>query len=338
MDVNGGATGRDVARLAGVSQPTVSRALRGDARVAEQTRQRILEAVTALGYVPSQIGRSLSTRATSTIGVVFSDLTNPFYPHLVKPLHDELERNGYRTVLFAEADGNITALERLIDRSLDGVVLTTTVSGSTLPDELLRRSIPFVFLNRVIDGIPADACVVDNRLGARLVAEEFLRLGHRRIGAVFGPKDTSTGREREQGFREVLSENGTPLPLSRTRYGQFAFQAGRDALPDLMDQKQRPTAVFCGNDVIALGAYNAAAALGIKIPDDLTIIGFDDIALAAWDVFNLTTIRTDLARMAATAGQMLVRRIATPGTPPQRLVLPPELILRGTHGPPNKPG
>lgn len=324
-------TSHDVARMAGVSQPTVSRALRGSAGVSEETRQRVLDAAAALSYVTSEVGRSLSTRRTLQVGIVVSELTNPFYPYLVEPLHDELDRAGYRMVLFTETEDDIAALRRLLDRSIDGVVLTTSTHGSALPFELVRRSIPFVFLNREIEGVDADAAVVDNRMGGQLIAEELIRLGHRNISAIFGPEFTSTGRERERGFRDVLSQHGLALPRSRVRYGPFAFDAGRSNMLHLLDHSPEQTAVFCANDVIAMGAYNAAVARRVRVPEDLTIVGFDDIPMASWDVFRLTTVGYDRVGMAQAASRMLLERVAHPQRPRQRLVVPPELVLRGTH-------
>ncbi|WP_326824332.1 LacI family DNA-binding transcriptional regulator [Streptosporangium sp. NBC_01756] len=327
-------TSREVARLAGVSQPTVSRALRGDLRVSAETRRRVLEAAAALDYVPSEIGRSLSTRATRRVGMLVTDLTNPFYPNLLAPLHDELERRGYRMVLFTERQDEISVVERLIDGSIDGVVLTTSLAASGLPYELMRRNRPFVFLNREVYGVEADACVVDNRLGARLAAEKLIQLGHRTIAAIFGPEETTTGREREAGLRESLAEHGVGLPGSLSRRGPFDFATGYRAMTELLREPVRPSAVFCANDVIAIGAYNAAHRAGLSIPADLTIIGFDDISMASWDVFRLTTVRHDLVAMARNAGNLLVDRIELPDRPVRRIVMEPSLTLRHTHAPP----
>ncbi|GAA3967544.1 LacI family DNA-binding transcriptional regulator [Actinomadura viridis] len=329
-----GITSRDVARLAGVSQPTVSRALRGDTRVSAETRRRVQEAARALGYVPSEAGRSLSTRSAKRVGVLVTDLTNPFYPHLVAPLHDELERLGYRMMLFAERSDEAIASERLLDRSIDGVVLTTTGLGSGLPAELHRRGLPFVYLNR--EGTtPADAAVVDNRLGAELAARELVTLGHERVAGIFGPEETSTGREREYGFRLALAEAGIGLPEARVRRGPFEFETGHAALASLLAAEPRPTAVFCGNDVIAIGALDAALRAGIRVPDELTVIGFDDIPMSAWESFRLTTVRHDLNEMAATAARLLVRRITGEAAgDPERVVFAPTFVARRTHARP----
>ena len=212
-DRNGGVTSHDVARLAGVSQPTVSRALREDPRVSPDTRERVRLAAERLHYVPSAIGRSLSTRSTRRVAMV-ADLGNPLYPELMGPVHAALERHGYRLVLFAE-DENLdeaTAYDRLFDQSIDGVVLTTTRLNSTLPAALTRRRIPYVMLNRTIPGAEAVSCVADNVAGARQVGQRFVADGHRRIAGLLGPEQTSTARDRERGFRDALAEAGVALP------------------------------------------------------------------------------------------------------------------------------
>lgn len=328
-----GITSHDVARLAGVSQPTVSRALRGDARVSADTREKVRAAAAALNYVPSEAGRSLSTRSTRRIGVLVTDLTNPFYPHLIAPLHDELERLDHRMMLFTERTEAAVAADRLLDRSIDGVVLATATLDSNLPAELRRRELPFVFLNREGGSPDGDAAVVDNRLGGELVARELIELGHRHIAGIFGPENTSTGRDREAGFRQALAEAGLALPQARVRRGPFEFDTGASALPDLLDATPAPTAVFCGNDVTAFGALDAAKRAGIKVPDELTVIGFDDIPMAAWAAFELTTIRHDLHEMARTAARLLVERLSgAVASEQRRVVFTPEFVARGTHG------
>lgn len=332
------ATSHDVAALAGVSQPTVSRALRGDPRVTDATQRRVTDAATKLGYIPSERGRSLSTRRTGQVGVVVDDLSNPFYLQLLDALHRELGESGVRMLVFtSQADGQ-ESVERLMDGSVDGVVLTTTLIGSPLPLELQRRRFPFVLLNREVDGIAADTCVADNAAGARAVAAMLGELGHRSIGAILGPAETTTGRDREAGFRAELAEHGLRLAGDDVRRGTFSFETGYRGLADLLEAPEPPTAVFCANDVVAMGALNAARSRAIEIPRDLTLIGFDDIEMAAWELFRLTTVRQEIERMARAAATLLVRRIATPAAAPERIVLPAELMLRGTHGPPPDAG
>ncbi|MFD7296853.1 LacI family DNA-binding transcriptional regulator [Streptomyces sp. NPDC059897] len=325
-------TSHDVAKLAGVSQPTVSRALRDDPRVSLATREKIKRAAQALNYVPSEAGRTLSTRSTHRVGVIVTDMTNPFYPHVVAPLHDELQRLGYRMMLLTERSDEAVAEEKLLDQSLDGVVLATATTDSRLPALLERRGMPYVFLNRDT-GRPGDfASVVDNEGGGRLVAQELVGLGHRRLAGIFGAANTTTGRDRELGFRLALADAGIGLPDDRVVRGAFEYETGYAALPSLLDAAEPPTAVFCGNDVVAIGVLNAAIAAGVKVPDDLTVVGFDDLPMAAWEVFRLTTVRHDLSELAFQAARLLARRIAGDiDADGERLVLPTEFVPRATH-------
>jgi len=327
-------TSHDVAALAGVSQPTVSRALRGDARVSEATQERVADAAAKLGYIPSERGRSLSTRRTRRVGVVVDDLSNPFYLQLLDALHRELETQDTKMLMLTSPPGGRERAERLVDDSIDGVVLTTMRVGSPVPAELERRGFPFVLLNREVDGVNADCCVADNVQGGRLVADELARLGHRAVGAIFGPAHTSTGRDRETGFRAGLAEHGLRLDDAHARRGEFSFESGYRELMALADGADTPSAVFCGNDVVALGALNAASARGLDVPRDLTVIGFDDIEMASWELVGLTTVRQDLAQMARTAAGLLMERIANQTGAPERVCLPTQLIARRTHGPP----
>lgn len=327
-------TSHDVALAAGVSQPTVSRALRGDPRVTEATRTRVLVAAERLGYVPSDRGRSLATRRTSRIGVVVEDLDNPFYLELLDVLHERLERAGVRMIVLTPQRNAPERVERLVDGSIDGAILTTTHLDSPIPAQLRARHFPFVLLNRTVDDPGVASCSVDNRLGAIRLAEETLRLGHRDVAAIFGPETTSTGRDREAGIRHVLGEAGVALPETRVRRGRFTFPVGHRACTELLAAGERPTAILCANDVVAIGAINAAHALGLRVPEDVSITGFDDIAMAAWEVFRLTTVRQDLRRMAETAADLVLGLVDDPHGEPQRIVLPADLIPRATLAPP----
>lgn len=326
-------TSHDVARLAGVSQPTVSRALRGDPRISATTREKVEAAARALGYVPSEAGRSLSTRSTRQVAMV-ADLSNQLYPALVPTLHDTLGAAGYRLVLLAERTEQDDVLGRLLDRSVDGVLLTTTFLDSPLPAELRRHRVPFVYLNRIGELAPGDAASVDNRGGAAAAGRLLVGLGHTRVAAIFGAPSTSTGRDRETGFREALAEAGVPLPARRVRQGWFDHEHGEQGLRDLLAGGSRFTALFCGNDFIAVGAMAEAERHGIRVPDDLAVVGFDDLPMAAWPWLQLTTVRSPLAALAADAVHLLLRRLAGPDAPPEHRVHPAELVLRRSHGSP----
>jgi LacI family transcriptional regulator len=214
------------------------------------------------------------------------------------------------------------------------VVLATSRLESTVPRSLGARGIPFVLLNREVDGLVSDAAVVDNVGGAALLADLLVELGHQRIGAVLGSDWTRIGRDREQGFRRGLAAHGCALSERLITRVPFGFDEGGKAVQVLICQEEPPTALFCANDVLALGALDGATSLGVRVPDDLTVVGFDDITLAAWACFALTTVRCDLPRLAAVAAELLLRRIADRREYHHRVVLPAELVLRGTHASP----
>lgn len=347
-------TSHDVAREAGVSQSTVSRVLRNDGRVSSETRERVVAAAARLGYVPSEVGRSLVTRSTRTIAIVITDLKTVLFPYLIAPLHNEAWIQNYRMVLLTEevepldADSESTTsareneyalnplLDRLLNRSTDGVVLTTSRLDGTVPRVLARRSLPFVFLTRFVEGIAADSAVVDNSLGASLATSEALRLGHVRVAGIFGPQDTSTGRDRERGTRAALSAAGVELPDRFAPHGPFTYETGYQATMDLMAQDPRPTVVICANDTVAIGAVNAARTLGLSVPEDVSIVGFDDLPLAAWEVFGLTTVHQPMEEMARTAVRLLIERIEgrVSSDVVRQMVFEPRLVLRRTLAPP----
>ena len=327
-------TSHDVARLAGVSQATVSRALRREPNVPTATRERVERAARALGYVPSRLGRSLVTRATGRIAMV-ADLGNPLFSTLLTPVHDALSELGYQTLLFAEHQERMEDLSGLFDRSVDGAILSTAVAGSVLPFELDRHGLPFVYLSRVSDLVERDSVSADDLGGAAKVARLLVELEHRDIAAILGPSNTSTSRDREAGLVRQLVTAGIPVRPEAVVRTDYTTPAGRAAFQRLMDLTPRPTALFCGNDWLAVGALNGAKELGIEVPRDLTVVGFDDLAVASWPVFDLTTVSNPVKDNAAEAARLLVRRIQTgPDAPYEHRVAPTELVLRGTHAAP----
>lgn len=331
-------TSHDIARKVGMSQSTVSRALRGDPRVADETRRRVEEAARELQYVPNAAARSLITSRTSTIALVLADITNPFYPELVDVLHDELGLSGYRTVLLNDRmEGGMGAelSGQLSSGAVDGIVFLSSTLTSPMPHLMNSRGIPVTLLNRELEQLEVDVVVSDNVGGGALAAESLLQLGHTRIGLIAGPRFTSTGRDREAGFRSALERRGVTFDERLRRECAYSHQGGYQAGIELLSLEQcRPTAIFCGNDVIAFGALDAARRLGVDIPRQLSVIGFDDIAMAGWELFSLTTIRQPLAQMAKAAARMLIDRIdATDPTVPRRQVFPAGLVSRATTAP-----
>lgn len=326
-------TSKDIARELRISQSTVSRALRGDPRVAPVTKARVLEAAREMNYTPNLAARSLITRKTGTVGVVVSDITNPFYPELLDILHNEFALAGYRAILFNErTDASVEQRVRdLVNgAAVDGLVYVSATLGTPLPGHR-ARDIPVVLVNRYVDSAHADTVVSDNRRGGRLVARAMLELGHRRIALVTGPENTTTSRDRERGFRELLQASGVQFDETLRRVGQYSHRSGYQWCLELLAAEPRPTAVFAANDVIAFGALDAARRVGVRVPAELSVVGFDDIDMAGWEGFNLTTVRQPLAEMGRAAAKLLIGRIAgDEALPPRRLVFPVELVRRGT--------
>lgn len=325
------ATSRDVARLAGVSQPTVSRALRGDPKVTTETRRRIAEAAQALKYVPSQMGRSLSTQATQRVAMV-ADLANPLYPLILPAIHDSFASRGYRMVLLAEREDDDAAYSPLLDRSVDGVLLTTTRTESTMPFELQQRGIPMVMLNRIGGMVAADSVVADNHQAGRAAAEMLISAGHRNIGLIAGPAAASTSTDREAGIREALADADIPLRSSHVTRGWFGHDSGERGMRNLMSLERPPRAVICISDSVAIGALNAARELGLRVPEDVALVGIDDIPTSSWPICNLSTVAIPLAEMAQDAANLLMDRLTGVITDePVRHVHPVRSIPRGTH-------
>lgn len=326
-------TSHDVARLAGVSQPTVSRALRDSPKVSEQTKQRVREAASALGYVPSETGRALSSGRTRRIGLLLTDLENQFYPHVIAPMHHELEALDYQLVLQTESSDSGRVAERLLANALDGVLLATTTVDSVLPVRLRDRGVPFVYFNRTSDSVEADSAEVDADVGLQALATRIIELGHRRVGAIFGPRNTSTAEHRERALRDALAAASITIAHEHSHRGPFDVETGYAGARRLLEADDRPTVLVCGNDVVAYGALNAAHDLGLAVPGDVSIAGFDDLPAARWPVLQLTTVAFDLDAMARRAAGLLVSRIESgPDGPYVHERFPSRLVERRTLG------
>ncbi|MEV0336944.1 LacI family DNA-binding transcriptional regulator [Nocardia sp. NPDC050717] len=327
-------TSIDVARRAGVSQATVSRALRDQRGTSEATRRHVRKVARELGYVPLQSGRSLSTSRSRRIGIVVGELTNPFYAALVASIVHELDARGYLGVLLHDSDICEPDSAPIFDGSFDGVLLTTT-SDSRLADEIERRGIPYCLINREISGRrPVSANVPDNVLGAELVAELLIELGHTEIGVIAGPATTSTGSERLRGFRDALARHGIALHPDAVGETAFTIDGGCASARAVLTARPALTALFCANDVLAIGALEAATQLARQVPDQLTVVGFDDIPLARLRAFDLTTVAVDLTALARRATAHLLDRVEDPQIEPQRVVHEVRLVRRGTHAAP----
>ena len=327
-------TSLDVAKLAGVSQPTVSRALRGDKRVATATREKVEAAAKALGYVPSAAGRALSSGKTNRIGLLVTDLSNEFYHRVIGPVVQAVQGRGQELVLLAEGGDGDAVADRIISLGMDGVILATTTTTSMVPYRLRERNIPFVYFNRVNPSIPSDAAVTDPSEGMLLMLDAAIRLGHTSFGLISGPDTATTSATRERVLRNFLVARGIKVGEDRIFRGEFKVGTGIEGMRRLMESPDRPTVVFCGNDVIAIGAINYCASAGITVPAEVSITGFDDLPEAAWPVFSLATVSFDLEELVRSAVELIYTRIEQPEAPFREIVLPTTFVHRSSLGEP----
>jgi len=327
------ATSRDVARAAGVSQATVSRVLTGDGAVRPATRDRVLAAIDEVGYTLNAAAQSMRTGRSNSIGVVVADLENPFYPQLLSALTAELGGRGLRTsVWVSDGEHNEAALQAIRQGTVDGVVFTTVTERSAELRDALRRGSPVVLVNRSLPGTECDQVTSDNARGAAMVADHFVTNG-RRPGFIGGTEDASTSRERLDGYRLALAAAGVPLPESATAQGEYTRGSGFDSMRRLLTGPAPvPDAVFCSNDVLAFGAMDAVRSLGLRVPEDVWVVGYDDVDMAAWEAFDLTTVRQSTVRLAAEATRLVLARVDDRDRAPERVLLAPELVVRGSTG------
>ena len=325
------ATSWDIAKAAGVSQSTVSRVLNGDPRVARQTRERVAGVIERLGYTPNAVARGLATRRTNLVGVVVSDVTNPFYPELLEAIENQLTEHRLKMILSNAGDRPEESYMRVLEEyRVDGIVFTAAKVDSEAVRMLARRRFPIVLANRRVEGVECDSVTGDNQAGARTAAQHLLDLGHRRIGILSGHPDASTSRDRLEGFVTAFEDSGAELDPVLVRVGWYSYEVAYREAVELLTLDEPPTAIFCLNDLMAFAALNAAGALGRDVPRELSVVGFDDIRMASWERFQLTTVRQPLAEMARTSADLVAQRIESPDAPYQRLVFPSLLVRRRT--------
>lgn len=324
-------TSVDVARAAGVSQATVSRVLSGSAKVSPETRRRVMAALHETGYTPNLVARAMKTRRTGTVGVVVATITNPFYPHLVDALAAALGEAGFRMVLWtSEGPGEESAIQAIRQRVVDGIVFTAVTPDSPPLAEALARDAPVVLVNRGVEGLACDQVMTDNVGGGAAVASYLASAGHDRIGVIGGPRQTSTAVERERGFRRGLAGHGRSVAAALYRRADFSHGGGKAAMRELLSAASPPTAVFCVNDLTAFGAIDGARSLGLRVPEDVWVAGFDDIDMASWEGYDLTSVRQPIAQMSQTAVDLLRERLGAPDRAAQHVAFPSELVVRGS--------
>ena len=334
-------TSLDVARLAEVSQSAVSRSFTPGASVATATRARVLEAARKLGYRPNAIASTLSTRRSRMIAVVVSSLQNQFYPVVLESLSQRLQKDGYHVLLFIteteDADAD-TLLVELLRYQVDGIVMASTHLSSGLAQQIAEARIPVVMFNRSNRAGATRAGSIstvssDNHGGGRSVAHFLANGGHSRVAYLAGAEDSSTNHDRERGLRDGLAERG--LRIVARAVGDYRFdraaQATLELFGSLVSSGDRPDALFVASDHMAFAAIDTLrGALGLRVPEDVSVVGFDNVPQAEWGAYQLTTVAQDVAPMVEATVQMLLRQLEDDAVARDNVVIPAALVVRAS--------
>src|SRR5437588_2139862 len=331
------ATIKDVARLSGVSVMTVSRVINGGVRVSPDTRRRVEEAISQLGFVPNRLARGLSRQRTGTLAVIVPDVANPFFTAIVRAAEEVARRADYHVILGdtrADLAVEREVVEELIAHRVEGALIAPVSDRSLAHLRRLEQfGVPFVLVDRRVPGTQSDVVLGDSIGGARRLVEHLLTLGHRRVGFIVESDDVSPARERRAGYDAALTAAGSEVDADRVVNASADPAGGATGMTRLLELEPRPTAVFTVNNLVALGAIEAVRAAGLEVPDDVALVCFDDIEYASRLYPFLTAMEQPAQTFGTLSTQLLLDRIE--GRSPQRpreVVLPGEFIMRKSCG------
>jgi LacI family transcriptional regulator len=324
-------TSRDLARLAGVSQATVSRVLTNNPKVNAETRARVLQVLKDANFTPNALARAMKTGRTDTIGVFMTRVTSPFHAALLDEIGRLLSEAGLHMILWnIEHDPEETVSEVVQQRLVDGFLLTSATYSSSLHTMAVASGTPTVLLHRGIDGLECDQVVGDNWQGAYDAGRYLIEAGHRDIGLVNLGHTGNTSRDRDLGFRAALAEAGVSIKPRNIVTAGVDHADGHAAVRKLLSAKKPPTAIYAVTDLLAFGLLDGARSLDVRVPDDLWVVGFDNTDMASWEAFDLTTVDQPIHAIAQAGIELLRRRIADPTTEATTVKLPCSLIVRGS--------
>jgi LacI family transcriptional regulator len=330
---------KEVASAAGVHVSTVSRALNAATRhlISEEIVQKVEAAARELGYARNALASSLRTRRSMTVGVLVPDITNPLFPPMLRGIEDALGPDYTTVVVNTDNDPQREAMNarRLLARSVDGLILATARRRDPLMAELLAAGVPLILVNRTVDEGGVSAVLSDDAQGMRLMVEHLAGLGHRCIAHIAGPQDLSTGVQRYRAFREAARAARIDLKDHLVLFARsYSMAEGKRLALQLLAAEPRPTALATANDMLAIGAYEAAAALGLVIPGDVSVTGFNDMPFVDRLTPPLTTVRIQHYEMGAQAGRLLLKQLEEPASPRMTISLGVTLEVRGSTAAP----
>lgn len=318
----------DVAREAGVSTATVSRVLSGKPYVSDALRLKVLNAVQELNYRPSRVARSLRVQRSSIIGLIISDIQNPFFTSVVRAVEDVAQQKGF-SVILCNSDESIEKEQAYIDLMLDehvsGLIVSPTATDNDIYRRLVEAAVPVVAIDRRVVDTPIDTVVGDNVQAAYEIVSHLIENGYRRIGAVLGVPDASTGAERYSGYVQALTSHGIATDPALVRTGMPRSNIGYDLTLGLLQSENPPDAIFTGNNLLTIGALRAIDELGLRIPDDVALAAFDEMEWMFLVKPALTVVAQPTYAMGKRAAELLLQRIADPSRPPQEVLLKPTI-------------
>jgi DNA-binding LacI/PurR family transcriptional regulator len=326
----------DVARRAGVSKSLVSLVMRGSSNVSDARRKAVLEAARELGYRPNAMARGLVQRRTKMMGVVVSDLHNPFFADVVEGMQVEAESAGFQLLLNSgsqQAQRDAKAIDTFLELRTEAIVL----AGPLLDDRVIRRAsraVPVVVVGRTVHISGVDSVTNDDWAGSELVVEHCVALGHREIAHVDGGPGADAAARRE-GYMAAMQRLGLGRHI-QVAPGLFTEEGGHSGGLALMDRLPRPTAIFAANDLAAVGVLNAVEEKGLRAPEDVSIVGYDNTSIAALRHVSLTTVHQPRRKMGKLAVTILLERLEQGRVEARHVVLPPRLVVRGTTSPPSR--
>ncbi|GAB2456178.1 LacI family DNA-binding transcriptional regulator [Comamonas humi] len=326
-------TSRDIARISGFSQATVSRVLQGSTLVHPETRDAILKVIAESGYAPNAAARAMRTRRSNLIALVVANVTvNPLYPALLQELTAQLRPLGLLATVWEEEDFDERALPVLANAGVDGVIATTAMSEASDFLHTLAQRIPLVLIHRTVASSRLDQFSCDNRLSGEAVARYLLEGGRRRLGLISGERLPNTLREREEGFLAHLAAAGIAaqqVPVARV--ASFNYANGLQAARALMAEHQLD-GIFGVNDIVAIGALDGLRQMGLRVPGDVWVVGADNVPMASWGSFDLTTVDQSRSALVSAAVDCLRRRLEGDDSPAEHLRVPYRLVQRGSSG------
>ncbi len=328
---------KDVAREAGVSVATISRVVNGSAAVKEETRRHVLGVAARLGYSPHGAARSLITSRTNTIGALLPDLHGEFFSEVIRSIDHAAHHGGFHLLLSSSHDGEreIVTSFRAMRGRVDGLIVMSPDLDARTAVHSFPDGFPVVLLNCPADRAGYDSIVIANYEGARAAVNHLLELGHRRIAMITGRERNHDAAERLRGFRDAMREAGVTSDAAVELSGDFAEESGYRATRELLGARERPTAIFAANDSMAIGAISALREAGVRVPEDVAVVGFDDIPMARYMNPPLTTVHVDISALGTLATDRLLEQIHEEprGAREHRQeVVPATLIVRGSSG------